>query len=129
MGLSGAGKTTLATLLESRLAYKYFNADIIRKKYDDWDFSAEGRRRQTARMKFLASEEKNCICDFICPTEELRELFEPDFIIWMDTIKECKYEDTTALFQPPEKYDIRISSFEYSIEDIVHQIKEFKHDK
>ena len=46
MGLPGAGKTTLAAALVARLSadqVTWFNADQVRRKYNDWDFSESGR--------------------------------------------------------------------------------------
>ena len=56
MGLPGSGKTTLAKELAPRLDAIILNADEIRKKYNDWDFSPEGRIRQSNRMRDLAQE-------------------------------------------------------------------------
>ena len=55
-GLPGAGKTFLSTRLAKRIGAVHLNADDIRKKFDDWDFSIEGRQRQADRMKALAEE-------------------------------------------------------------------------
>ncbi|SVE24862.1 uncharacterized protein METZ01_LOCUS477716, partial [marine metagenome] len=92
MGLPGAGKTTLANELGPLLKAKRVNADEVRKSANDWDFSEEGRKRQSKRMSKLALNLKNegnyVIADFICPTPEARNLFPADYIIWVDTIKE-----------------------------------------
>ena len=91
MGLPGAGKTTLASKLVPLLNAVWLNADEVRKKYNDWDFSDEGRIRQANRMKTLAEEGikngKFVVADFVCPTEKTRSDFKPDFLIWVDTIK------------------------------------------
>ena len=92
-GLPGSGKTWLAERLVGNLDNcAWFNADIVRKKENDWDFSPEGRSRQANRMKALAdtesSQEKIAICDFVAPTKEIRESFDPDYLIWLDTVKE-----------------------------------------
>ena len=50
MGLPGAGKTTLANELAKLIKAKRLNADEIRKAANDWDFSEEGRTRQSKRM-------------------------------------------------------------------------------
>ena len=80
MGLPGSGKTTLAKNLNTKLDSIWLNADKVRKDFDDFDFSPEGRIRQAHRMKNLAEEilkeKKNAIVDFICPTKETREIFE-----------------------------------------------------
>jgi len=92
-GLPGSGKTWLAERLVGNLDNcAWFNADIVRKNENDWDFSPEGRSRQANRMKTLAdttsSEGKIAICDFVAPTKEIRESFDPDYLIWLDTVKE-----------------------------------------
>ena len=114
MGLPGAGKTTLANELAPLLNAKRVNADEVRKAANDWDFSEEGRKRQSKRMSDLALNLKNegnyVIADFICPTPEARNLFPADFIIWVDTIKEGRFEDTNQMFVKPEKYDFHVTS-------------------
>ena len=114
MGLPGAGKTTLANELGPLLKAKRVNADEVRKAANDWDFSEEGRKRQSKRMSKLALNLKNegnyVIADFICPTPEARNLFPADYIIWVDTIKEGRFEDTNQMFVKPEKYDFHVTS-------------------
>ena len=114
MGLPGAGKTTLANELAPALNAKRLNADEVRKAANDWDFSEEGRTRQAKRMSDAAlklkSEGNNVIADFICPTPEARSLFPADYVIWVDTIKEGRFEDTNQMFVKPEKYDFHVTS-------------------
>ena len=96
MGLPGSGKTTLANELGPMLNAKRLNADEVRKEANDWDFSEEGRKRQAKRMANFATKLKEqgnfVIADFICPTPEARSLFPADYIIWVDTIKEGRFE-------------------------------------
>lgn len=119
-GLPGAGKTFLATELVKQLGDAvWFNADAVREEYNDWDFSPEGRLRQMERMKRLSSEAvssgKYAITDFVCPTKSLREDFDADFVIWMDTLKEGRFEDTNRVFQPLDdlEYDVIITADEW----------------
>jgi GTPase SAR1 family protein len=140
MGLPGSGKTYLAKALKAyleehgdiekvnpqRLLYKesifinddefkvkvdWFNADEIRQKFNDWDFSKEGRIRQSIRMAQFAFEctSDYVICDFVAPLVEMRNNFKADWTIWMDTIKEGRYEDTNKAFIEPEQYDFRVT--------------------
>ena len=114
MGLPGAGKTTLANELAPLLNAKRLNADEVRKAANDWDFSEEGRKRQAKRMAELAIKMKQegnyIIADFICPTPEARSLFPADIIIWVDTIKEGRFDDTNQMFVKPKKYDFHVTS-------------------
>ena len=114
MGLPGSGKTTLAEELAPMLNAKRLNADEVRREADDWDFSKEGRKRQAKRMSDFAEQIKKngnfVVADFICPTPEARKLFPADYIIWVDTIKEGRFEDTNKMFVKPEKYDFHVTS-------------------
>ena len=117
MGLPGAGKTYLAQfVLEHLQADKkrvgWLNADDVRKKYNDWDFSTEGRIRQSHRMRELADSMTDMdyvICDFVAPLIEMRNNFKADWTIWVDTIDKGRFEDTNKAFVPPEVYDFRIT--------------------
>ena len=116
MGLPGAGKTTLAAKLQEFLinnhkTVTWLNADDIRTHYNDWDFSVEGRVRQSMRMRELAdrSESDYVICDFVAPLVEMRVNYAADWTIWVDTITEGRYADTNKMFQEPEEYDFRVN--------------------
>jgi hypothetical protein len=137
MGLPGSGKTFLAKELKQYLedngdlmkvnpqrAYEsfpgpnlfkvsvdWFNADDVRKKFNDWDFSKEGRIRQSLRMFQFALESTGefVICDFVAPLVEMRNNFKADWTIWVDTIKEGRYDDTNKAFIPPGHYDFRVT--------------------
>ena len=114
MGLPGSGKTTLANELGPLLDAKRLNADKVRKEANDWDFSEEGRKRQAKRMADFAKKLKEkgnyVVADFICPTPEARSLFPADYIVWVDTIKEGRFEDTNKMFIKPEKFDYHVTT-------------------
>lgn len=132
MGLPGSGKTYFAERLKTYLELHgerslntlsdapyprmnarvdWFNADDIRKRFNDWDFSKEGRIRQSLRMVEFAMRctGEYVICDFVAPLPEMRHNFKADWTIWMDTIDAGRYEDTNKAFVPPEIYDFRIN--------------------
>jgi hypothetical protein len=129
MGLPGSGKTYFAERLKeyiethgefhsladslnsSKPVVKWINADDVRKKYNDWDFSYEGRIRQSIRMRELADAclKDFVIADFVAPLVEMRNNFKADWTIWMDTIDAGRFEDTNKAFIPPETYDFRIT--------------------
>ena len=154
MGLPGAGKTYLAERLKKWIEdnstidtmptfkmaeyemmpsiYKatvdWFNADDIRKRFNDWDFSRDGRIRQSLRMAEFALSCKSdyVICDFVAPLPEMRHNFKADWTIWMDTIDNGRYEDTNKAFTPPDVYDFRVTeqNAEKWVEFIGHHIIE-----
>lgn len=121
MGLPGSGKTTFSKALfkylhsfnheGSGITVEWFNADNVRKKFNDWDFSHEGRIRQSHRMADLAEKSlaDYVICDFVAPIPEMRNNFKADWVIWMDTIEKGRFDDTNKMFIPPEVYDFRIN--------------------
>ena len=115
MGLPGSGKTYLTKRLAPLLEAAWYNADKVRDMANDWDFSEEGRARQSNRMKTFADFEKEhgrfVICDFVCPTKSTRTNFDADITIWMDTIKEGRFEDTNKLFEKPTKVNYHISEW------------------
>ena len=115
MGLPGSGKTYFAErlkkYLENSKTVGWLNADEVRRHYNDWDFSREGRIRQSMRMRDLADESNTdfVIVDFVAPLPEMRHNFKADWTIWMDTIDAGRYEDTNKIFVQPEVYDFRIT--------------------
>ena len=133
MGLPGSGKTYFAERLKVYLEINgnfdlskitsdtpyprvntkvdWFNADEIRRRFNDWDFSHEGRIRQSIRMFEFAMKCTGdyVICDFVAPLPEMRHNFKADWTIWMDTIDQSRYDDTNKMFVPPDIYDFRIT--------------------
>lgn len=112
MGLPGAGKTWLSERLQQHLECAWYNADKVREMSNDWDFSPEGRNRQSNRMRTIADYEKSqgrtVICDFVCPTKQTRADFDADITIWMDTIEEGRFEDTNKMFEAPKNITFRV---------------------
>ena len=135
-GLPGSGKSTLAEPFAKLINGVWINADAVRKHYDDWDFTPEGRIRQANRMKYLADgvvmAGKIAVTDFVCPTEEARQAFAPDYTVWMDTIKEGRFEDTNKVFQAPSNYDYHVSAwFDDTHKQLVKVVESYmsKHGK
>lgn len=114
IGLPGSGKTTLAESLKERINAIHFNADAVRADLNlDLGFSNEDRVEQARRMGALArlvsKQGFPVIVDFVCPTSETRKAFGfADVIIWMDRIKEGRFEDTNKIWEDPDFYDLRI---------------------
>lgn len=119
-GLPGSGKTTLAEALHTILNSKYWNADKVRAMHQDWDFTHSGRLRQAYRLHDLCdNNSKYNIVDFICPTHETRAAFQPDFVVFMNTIQTSEpttlaadgssYNDTDQIYQKPIDPDVIVT--------------------
>ena len=124
-GLPGSGKSTLAEPFAELINGIWINADNVRRQYDDWDFTLEGRIRQANRMKHLADgvvmAGRIAVTDFVCPTEAARVEFNADYTVWMDTIKECRFEDTNKIFETPTYVDYHVNKW---FEDTHKQLSE-----
>ena len=159
-GLPGSGKTWLSERLRKYLDNcAWYNADVLRKYSNDWDFTNEGRIRQARRMKTFADFEiengRWVICDFVAPTKESRDIFKPDYVIWLDTINRGRvvsskvdelksiqnlpfdansleerkaFDDTTKIFDPPKKINKHIKQFlnEDEIKEFAAELKNSK---
>ena len=114
-GLPGSGKTTLAKPFADLIGGVHINADAVRKHYNGWDFTPIGRMRQAQRMRHLADgvvmAGKIAVADFVCPTRRFRLEFDADFTVWMDTIKESRFDDTNKMFEEPLKCDYHVSKW------------------
>ena len=126
MGLPGSGKTSFAERLIIKLTHVlWINADVIRKSYNDWDFSESGRIRQSTRLASIAndSEYDYVVCDFVAPLPEQRKLFDADYIIWMNTITKGRYTDTNDIFRQPHDVDYIITDYTNSDAHVTNIIK------
>jgi len=114
-GLPGSGKSTLAEPFAELIGAVWINADQVRKHYDDWDFTLEGRIRQANRMKHLSDgivmAGKIAVADFVCPTEQARTEFDADYTVWMDTIKKGRFEDTNRMFEKPMHVNYHVAEW------------------
>ncbi len=115
MGLPGTGKTTLAEILVRKLNAAWFNADAVRQDiYGELGFSHEDRLAHATRMGKLCDWASMnggyAVADFVCPTQETREAFNADFVIWVNRIEKGRYEDTNKMFEKPQKYDIKLET-------------------
>jgi adenylylsulfate kinase len=133
-GLPGSGKTTLAKPFAELIGGVHLNADQVRKVYNDWDFSEQGRIRQAQRMRHLADgvvlAGKVAVADFVCPTWESRVEFDADFSVWMDTIEEGRFEDTNKMFQTPKLCDYHVSQwFDDTHEQLIKVIQRWLEHK
>jgi len=113
MGLPGSGKTTLAKELSKAINAVHLNADEMRNKvWTDLTFKYTDRLIQSQRMGALSdmlnAQGYDTIADFVCPTDETRKQFGTAFIVWVDRIKQSRFEDTNKLFEKPNNINVHI---------------------
>jgi hypothetical protein len=128
IGLPGSGKTTFATALADRINAVHLNADYVRSTINsDLGFAIEDRIEHARRMgemaKMLSKQGLDVVVDFVCPTPETRKSFgKPDILVWMNTIKEGRFEDTNKMFIEPLYFDIEYVDF---VEDVFVRVTHF----
>jgi adenylylsulfate kinase len=114
IGQAGSGKTALASELADRINAIHINADKVRAELNsDLGFAPEDRienaRRLGALARLLSEQNQIVIVDFICPTDATRNAFGiPDHLVWVNRIKEGRFEDTNKMWQDPTEFDIQI---------------------
>ena len=126
-GLPSSGKTTLAKHLSKSLNAEWINADQVRKKFRDWDFSKRGILRQARRMKKISQMEKKkiSVIDFVCPYDKGRKIFNADYLIWMNTIKKGRLPTFDKIFQKPKKvdYEVKFKNVNFHSSKIINDLK------
>jgi hypothetical protein len=126
MGLPGSGKTTFSKELSERINAIHLNADEVRKDLNsDLGFTKEDRVEQARRMgalsRLLSNQDQIVIADFVCPTFETRKAFgKPDILVWVDRIKESRFEDTNIMWESPLYWDMKIE-FGSTVEDSIYE--------
>ncbi|NOY50627.1 MAG: adenylyl-sulfate kinase [Chlorobi bacterium] len=123
-GFSGAGKTTLASLLEKRLfELNYFcqilDGDNVRSGINkNLQFTDEERMENIRRIAEVSKLFMNCgiilLCSFISPTNEMRKMAkdivgEEDFLeIFVDTpLEVCEQRDPKGLYKKARAGEIK----------------------
>jgi len=123
-GLSGSGKTTIASLLEKRLfELNYFcqilDGDNVRSGINkNLRFTEEDRLENIRRIAEVSKLFMNCgiilICAFISPTNEIREMArevigDDDFLeVFINTpLEVCEKRDPKGLYQKARKGEIK----------------------
>jgi adenylyl-sulfate kinase len=113
-GLSGAGKTTIARILEEELrrrgrCVEQLDGDIVRESLTrDLGFSKEDREKNIERVTFVAKLlSRNgvaCICSFISPYQSIRDYVRANTTHFLEVFIDAPLEvvierDVKGLYQ------------------------------
>lgn len=128
LGLPGSGKSTLAHTLHDHLPNAvHVNGDAVRKTLSsDLGFSHADRLEQGRRVRGVADllelQGRIAIVDFVCPLPETQALFSDSIVIWMDTIRASRYQDTNRLFSTPQRSTLHVTQWSQLDEETIRQI-------
>ena len=127
MGAPGQGKTALAEKLhQHHEGSLYINSQQLRVDQKDVDYSKDGQSRHAYRMLEVARKNISevTIIDSSCPLEHMREVINPDVVVWVDTNDKQQHEQWDEQFEPPKEYDFRLREItDQAVEDIIEKIK------
>jgi len=102
-GVDGAGKTTLAKALAPLLGAIHYDGDEVRAMTGNASFDLAGRIAQATTMRVLCDKVKAAggiaIASFICPTNEIRAIFDADYTIWVANATRSQFKDTRDMFE------------------------------
>jgi hypothetical protein len=125
MGLPGSNREKIAKQLHDSLPNsELLKSRDIRIDQQDVDFTHDGKMRHVYRMLNYARNSKSeyVIIDMVCPLAEMREILNPDIIIWADDIKSCNIPEVNESFSAPKLYDLKFKSMPENAEDIIEKI-------
>lgn len=126
MGYPGSKKDNIAEKLSSRFE-KYERIDSMQERlnYKTIDFSEQGHIRHCYRMlkKIRQSPANIVILNMSCPLEKMREILNPDIIVWVSDKTECQWEEINSMYEIPKLFDIECKSdTDEEIDNIVKRV-------
>jgi hypothetical protein len=109
MGMPGSKKSSIA----EKLQHFFDSATVIksmdqRVKHKDLDFTEDGQLRHCYRMLKLARESTSSvtILDMACPLPKMREILNPDIVVWVSDKSDSQYEELNQMYVPPVMFDV-----------------------
>jgi len=124
MGYPGSKKDSVV----EKLAEQFEDCLVIdsmaeRTKAKDIDFSKDGHLRHCYRLLNQArqSESKVTIINMTCPLAKMRQILNPDILVWVSDKDTCEFEELNEMFETPQVFDVECSND--SSEDIDNIIK------
>ena len=92
----------------------------------DVDFTKDGQLRHCYRLLNQArdSRSKVTIINMACPLAKMRQILNPDIIIWVSDKTESRYPDLNEMYEVPEVYDYECTDdSDETINAVVKRIK------
>ena len=126
MGMPGSKKDSIS----QKLATIFDNATLINSMQEriaakDVDFTEDGQLRHCYRMLGLARQTQAnvTVIDMACPLPKMREILNPDIIIWVSDLAESKFTELNKIYVAPVKYDIECcDDSEQTLKQIIKKI-------
>lgn len=126
MGLPGSGRIQVAQQLAQAIPNSELLRSIdVRTKEKDIDYTTDGRLRHAYRMlDFARKSRADCvILDMVCPLPAMRDILNPDIIVWVNDQKEFIVEELAESFIPPKLYDLKYNKItEETVSEIIEKI-------
>jgi hypothetical protein len=127
MGMPGSSRALVASKLAKTIGQDatFLRSHDLRHYHKDVDFSEDGQLRHCYRMLNLARGTKTpvCIIDMACPLPKMRDILNPDIIIWVSDKDRSDYEELNKMYIPPFQYDYECEDSEdRTIQNILSRI-------
>jgi hypothetical protein len=127
MGLPGSSRSSIVHKLANVIAEEASILDSygLRQQFKDIDFTEDGQMRHCYRILDLARAATTpvTVINMTCPLPKMREILNPDIIVWASDGNECPYSELNEMFVPPMKHDIECKdSSDSTISDIIKRI-------
>jgi hypothetical protein len=126
MGLPNSSKKSISQKLADKFSSSLvLNSMEHRVSHKDVDFSEDGQLRHCYRMlKYArASDKDTTIINMTAPLPKMREILNPDFLIWAADGDNTQYEELNTIYTPPIVYDYKCESDDdIEIDNIIQRI-------
>lgn len=127
MGLPGSSRSSIAHKIANVIGGEASILDSygLRQQFNDIDFTEDGQMRHCYRILNLARAATTpvTVINMACPLPKMREVLNPDIIVWASDGDECPYHELNEMFTPPIMYDIECKdSTKDTIDSIVKRM-------
>ena len=126
MGYPGSKKDSIT----KKIAERFEECAVIdsmeeRVKVKDLDFTIDGHMRHCYRMLNMArgSTSPVTIVNMTTPLQKMRQILNPDIIVWVSDKTECQYPEVNTMYEVPFVYDVECKDdMEADIDNIIKRV-------